>query len=80
MALPRTPAGSNLPGGVLQGLECALVFNRFRAMLRLLSLVSVIAAACGGHAPPSTQVVEELGRIAPLRPGEPVLVFVYTDG
>ena len=42
-------------------------------------LVGVAAPACARSAPSST-ALEELGRLASLKAGQPLLVFVNTDG
>jgi hypothetical protein len=50
-----------------------------RSALGCLVVGAVVALACGSSAPSST-ALKELGRLAPLKSGQPILVFVYTDG
>ena len=44
------------------------------------ALWPLLLLACGGSGAPSGKAVTELQRVSPLKPGQPVLVFVYTDG
>ncbi len=36
--------------------------------------------ACRGKSTPSSTAVAEVGKLVPLQQGQPLLVFVYTDG
>lgn len=54
-----------------------------RVRLSLLVVVALLGGAmlaCGGDASPSGSAFEELGKLTPIQPARPVLVFVYTDG
>jgi len=46
----------------------------------LLVLASVVLLACGRDAASDSPALAELARVAGVKPGTPVLVFVYTDG
>lgn len=53
--------------------------NLLRLVAWLLPL-AVLVEACGSAAPSATRVVPALQRVAQIKEGQPVLVFVYTDG
>jgi hypothetical protein len=52
----------------------------FVPLLTLIGVAALVLVACGGSAAPSSKAVEELSRVATLKQGEPILVFVYIDG
>ncbi len=53
---------------------------RFRATLAALTLAPLLLLACGARSSSSATAFTELQHVAGLRLGQPILVFVYTDG
>ncbi len=53
---------------------------RVAAVVGLIMLAPLVLLACGGSGAPSSAAVTELRKLTPLKQGQPVLVFVYTDG
>lgn len=50
------------------------------AALGAAAVASLVLLACGGNGSSSTAVVTELRRVVGVKQGQPILVFVYTDG
>ena len=50
------------------------------AALGMLGLLPLVLLACGKDERPSDTAITALRRVVPIEQGQPVLVFVYTDG